>query len=214
MQICVKIYFMSLPQYFSELSREKLSVDPEVNRLSAESLIELLGHSDLTDNIKSGNVTLAMIRPSLETSVTNEGSDTELANEIEENIVGLGMMAKFAICFDEKAINSFYEGDPKAIQLQQKPIRLQESETRWDEFVHIMTSGPTTVLLLYTPEGDAIQKWREQVGHWNIEANRDPATLRGRFGRDNFNNLIHGSDARDSVLREKEIIRDCLIRQS
>jgi nucleoside diphosphate kinase len=71
-----------------------------------------------------------------------------------------------------------------------------------------MTDGDTTAILLYSPEGDAVQLWRQQLGHWDINNRRDPSTQRGAFGVDNYNNLAHGSDAVTSVQRDLSIISE------
>lgn len=203
---------MEAPKYIPELSRQNMG-EQAIDRAHGEELVEFLNDQDLLDEIRDGNVTLAMIRPDIESSTTITGQDTEIANEIEKHITDVGLLAKFSIHFDKKAINEFYSGGPKEIQLEQPPLRRHEEESRWDEFVSIMTAGPTTILLLHTSNSDAIQQWRKQVGHWNIEVNRDPNTIRGKFGVDNYNNLVHGSDAPESVEREVDIIKNCIKRQ-
>ncbi|MCA9332860.1 hypothetical protein KDA00_03220 [Candidatus Saccharibacteria bacterium] len=198
---------MSYPFYSPEYDRAKA----EVPTVYSSDVFDALGSSELQDNIESGNVTLAMIRPNLVGSTTIDGFDEEVAFGIEAEIQNLGVMAKFSIVFDEEAITRFYSGGPMEAQLE-KPAERQDYNNRWEEFSELMTSGPTTVLLLYSDRGDAIDAWRAQVGHWNIKENRDPATIRGRFGVDNYNNLIHGSDSIESVQREIQIIRERLLR--
>lgn len=202
---------MKTPKYSPELSRQNVS-ERSLDRDHGSEFINLLSDQDLLSEIRNGNVTLAMIRPELDSSTAIHGNDIAIAEEIETYIADLGILAKFSLTFDEEAVNEFYSGGPKEVQLEQPPMR-RNTETRWNEFVAIMTSGPTTILLLHTPEGNAIQEWRRQVGHWNIEANRDPATIRGKFGLDNYNNLVHGSDAPESVEREVGIIKECISRQ-
>lgn len=203
---------METPKYIPELSRQNMD-EAIIDRIHGKELIDFLSNQELLSEIHNGNVTLAMIRPELESSTAINGKDAEIAEEIETHISDVGILAKFSITFDNEAVNEFYSGGPKEVQLEQSPLRRQDKETRWDEFVSIMTAGPTTILLLHTPENDAIQQWRKQVGHWNIEVNRDPNTIRGKFGKDNYNNLVHGSDAPESVEREIGIIKNCIERQ-
>lgn len=111
--------------------------------------------------------------------------------------------------------DDFYQGSPKERQLVAEPY-YQDSpfRNRWEEFIALMTSGPTSVLLLHSDDGKAIQNWRDQVGHWNIEKTVQPQTIRGQYGRDNFNNLIHGSDSQEAVKREFSIIAAQLRRMA
>lgn len=198
------------PYYSPETSRAHIGLrQPEAIALS--TLVDLLQDQDLLEEIGRGNITLAMIRPGLETAATIEGGDNEIAEVIEEQIVDLGTVAKFAVTFDQEAIDVFYQG-PKQGMLTKEPRSDNGYANQWEEFAEVMTSGPTTVLLLHTPNGDAVEEWRRQVGHWNIEDRRDPNTIRGRFGINNYNNLIHGSDAPESVLREVGIIAECINR--
>ena len=78
--------------------------------------------------------------------------------------------------------------------------------------VAMMKSGPTTVLLLHSGDGQAIQHWRKLVGHWDIVDTNQPETIRGKYGKDNYNNLIHGSDSPDSVKNELGLITQQLAK--
>lgn len=187
-----------------------------VGQFNAENIAivsELLASEKVLDLAISGCLTLAMIRPSLD-GRTNlaEGGDVDAAETIEASISELGVLAKFAVSFDDQSVEKFYEGQPRDAQLGQPPQKEMFFKSRWDEFKYIMTSGPTTILLLHSPNGDAIGLWRNQVGHWNIEDRRDPSTIRGRYGIDNYNNLIHGSDSPESVVNELSILCELLDR--
>lgn len=193
--------------YFSP-EHDRTTLTHFENELQSQEIIDLLRGDALLQQVTDGNVTLAIIRPELEGSTNIEGQDIELAEKIERSIVRLGVMAKFSVRFDAEAVDEFYD-ETKESQLGKNSER-NGSSNRWEEFSGIMTAGPSTVLLLYSPNGDAIDLWRSQVGHWDIVNRADPDTIRGRFGVDNYNNLVHGSDGIDSVFRELDIIARCL----
>ena len=197
-----------LPFYTPELDRAV----PSPEQAAILSVIDLLRDPRLADEITAGNVTLAMIRPQVGPDANQRGvPDLEAADEIEEMIMGLGVMAKFSFTFSAHAAETFYAGGPQSSMLNEPARNPLQYDTRWPEFVDFMSSGPTTVLLLHSPKGDAIPRWRAHLGHWNIDEVRDPATIRGRFGVNKYNNLVHGSDASEAVIREIGIITDCLV---
>lgn len=203
---------MHVPYYSPEASRDQLAAESVIPQEIYKEIVGLLEDPRLLDEVRTGNITVAMIRPELTESSNLTGSDTEIADQVEEHIA-LAMIAKFAVVFDNDAVDEFYAGQPMDLQLTKQPMRKTDFPTRWHEFRAAMTNGPTTILLLHTTQGNAIDEWRQQVGHWNIETNRDPATIRGRFGIDNYNNLVHGSDSSASVERELDIIKRCIERQ-
>lgn len=84
--------------------------------------------------------------------------------------------------------------------------------SRWHEFQHLMTSGDSTIFLLESEKPDAVARWRAQLGSWDIEDSRYPATIRGESGTHNHNNLFHGSDSNRSVVSEIDIIKRCILR--
>lgn len=202
---------MHHPFYSPALGRENLVPSSE-SEVARQAVIELLGSGKLAEEVAMGNITLAMIRPSLEGACLDDWADSEAVDLIEENIQGLGMKTKFSATFDREAVELFYAGGPKEIQTNLPPERFGHYDNRWEEFVALMLSGPTTMYLLHSPNGDAVSTWRQQVGHFDILAKRNPSTLRGRFGKDNYNNLIHGSDSHESVLREIGIVISLLAR--
>lgn len=173
---------------------------------------DFLGSQSVRRDIAAGNLSLAMVRPYLRGSVLAQGSEEELSSIVESEIVGLGIQAKTRVVFDASSVESFYSELRDGPQTTIRPSKIFTLKNRWEEFVHIMTSGPTTVLLLHSPDGDAIEKWRAQIGHWNVESQRDRNTLRGKYAVSNFNNLVHGSDSPEAILRELEIIRRAIGR--
>ena len=196
------------PYFSPDLARESVA---DTEKLNYDELVMLLQHDDLENQIYQGNITLAMVRPNVGPTANIFGlSDMDCAEKIEEMIEGLGVLAKFSVIFSEEIVEEFYDGEPKEVMLRAEPENPDEYDNRWPEFVKFMASGPTTIILLHSPNGDAIPQWRKHLGHWNIEKYRDEATIRGKLAVNVFNNLVHGSDAPESVLRELAIIRKCL----
>lgn len=196
-----------LPFYRNDLDRT--SDDRSAESLS--QVLDTISDPRLEEEILEGNITLAMVRPNVGPEANTLGlSDIEAAERIEEMIEGLGVLAKFSFNFTTEAVEEFYGGGPRESMSKESPIDSTRYDNRWPEFVDFMTSGPTTVILLYSPNNDAIPAWRNHLGHWNIDEVRDEATIRGKLGVNKYNNLVHGSDAPESVIRELTIIKSCI----
>jgi len=196
-----------VPFYRADLDRKSTHYLAE----SVAQVIELIDDPTLVKEIQAGNVTLAMIRPKVGPEANNLGlSDEDASNRVEEMIEGLGVMAKFSFHFSREAAEEFYGGGPQESMSKEPPRNPQVYDSRWSEFVDFMMSGPTTALLLYSPDSDAIPRWRAHLGHWNIDEIRDLSTIRGKLGVNKYNNLVHGSDATEAVTRELGILRECL----
>ena len=196
------------PFYSPELSRAQSSFSPEDKELAAHFLTLIESDNELID---SGNVTFAMIRPAVGPDANLLGlDDGNAADAIEEMITELGVMGKFSFTFTKEAIAELYDGDPRENMLKQTPVNPDVYDSRWPEFIDFMSSSPTTALILFSESGDAIEKWRNHLGHWNVDVNRDPSTIRGRLAVDKYNNLVHGSDSPAAVRREIGIIKSIL----
>ncbi len=197
------------PFYSPELSRSQDVYSQEDKELAIHFLTAIEEDQGL---IESGNVTFAMIRPSVGPDANLLGlGDAEAADTIEEMISELGVMGKFSFTFNQSAIAELYAGDPQENMLKQTPVNPDKYSSRWPEFIDFMSSGPTTALILFSANGDAIEKWRSHLGHWNVDVNRDSSTIRGRLAVDKYNNLVHGSDSPAAVRREIGIIKSILL---
>lgn len=198
---------MISPLYNPELDR---SISQPVASEFAP-VLALLDSPELHEEITKGNVTLAMIRPHVGPEANLLGlPDLEATDHIEESIGGLAVITKFSFTFTHDAVDVFYGGGPQASMEKEKPIDPAAYQSRWLEFRDFMASAPTTALLLYSPDGDAISRWRSHLGHWNIDEIRDPSTIRGAFGVNKYNNLVHGSDEPAAVLNELSIIKQSI----
>lgn len=203
---------MNIPYYNPELTRESALVSPHLEHLA--DVAAVLKEENLRSMAERGELTFGMIRPNLEDAVIGADgkTDQELADEIESKIQNLAIVVKFSVVIDNEAINEFYDGPPKYESMLPKPAINPRFPNRWEEFAHAMTSAPTTVLLMQA-ENNAVEAWRDQLGHWNIEAYRNPETIRGRYAKDNNNNLVHGSDSPESVIRETAILSGMIDRR-
>lgn len=177
-----------------------------------ETIVDRLDDDALRVRIEMGRVTLAMIRPYVRESVNFDAeSEVDARNTLESRIARLGINMKFSVRLDEEAVTEFYT-DVVDRQLKKPPEVTLSMPSRWHEFQSLMTDSESTILLLESQNTDAVQTWRSQLGSWDIERSRDPSTLRGKFGIHNHNNLFHGSDSAESVAKEIDIIKRCILR--
>jgi nucleoside diphosphate kinase len=191
------------PFYEPDLHRNNV----HATERSVELVEELLQDPGLREQIITGNVTFAMIRPNVGPDANILGlSDQGCADQIEMMIHDLGFLAKFSFQFTPEAAEEFYQGAPKMSMTQETARDPSQYESRWQEFINFMTSGSVTAILLHSPDGKAIEKWRAHLGHWNIDDVRDMDTIRGKLGVNKYNNLVHGSDSPEAVLRELNIV--------
>lgn len=198
-----------LPYYNSDIDRENAE---RAQSEAASSALEVLNDPYVHELASEGKLSVAIIRPQVGPDANLQGyDDLTAADKIEEQIQNLGVVAKFSFYFDEDIIETFYEGPSKESMRTTPPQQDPSFPNKWEEFKNLMISGPSTVLLLHSPD-DAITEWRSHLGHWNIEKTRDPSTIRGRMGVNNFNNLVHGSDAPESVIRELGLISESIQR--
>jgi nucleoside diphosphate kinase len=194
--------------------REKINFirnDDSYQAEGTQQLINRLQGESIHEKIHSNHMTLAMIRPSTEFSVNFTNKHAAAEDILEEHIESLGIHTKLSLALDEEAVTDFY-ADTISRQMDKPPELNFIMQSRWHEFQQLMTSGPSVVMLLESHDQNAVDTWRAQLGHWNIEASRDPSTLRGKFGVHNHNNLFHGSDSPEAALHELHIIIGCLKR--
>lgn len=159
--------------------------------------------------IDQGQITVAMVRPQANESKLGGTDGSAAQHVIDEIKTHQDVVFEFSCVFSREMCEHFYAGLPMETQQSIPGIRTP-SITRWEEFVQLMTSGPSTVLTLYSQDGTAVQRWREQVGALK-NSDSDPSTIRGKFGLpDDYNNLVHGSDSIESVRREIQFFRDYL----
>lgn len=191
-----------------------------------EGMVDILRSSEFSQLIQEGKVTLAAIRPRLESSVLPDAApgvifdDSRLADFLFSQIKSpLEVICHFSIMMSPELIEEFYSGGPKQ-NMEKSPPEYPDRygnrpTNRWGEWLEYMTSGPTTFIILYTCDGNAVSCWREQMGNRRqVEILREtqPESLRARFAVDSDKNLFHGSSSEEEVLREIKIISGYLER--
>lgn len=182
-----------------------------------------LGSKKFKAEIEKGNLALVLIRPHAENNIAGI-SDEEMVTETIQKFEAAGLKTVFvgATIFKSEDVEKL-AGHTKARQSEILPSRYTgfgQVYNRWEEFVDLMTSGAVTFVYFYSPDGNAIEKSRATIGHWDLNQNTTLATLRGEFGlrdkesgrSDNYSNLVHGSDQPIHVLDESQIITRTISR--
>jgi nucleoside diphosphate kinase len=194
------------------------------NERLAEAQIDLPQH--VTKLVRSGSLTLAMIKPRANTYDTEGLSDWQVASRIIDAITSpttyrsvdgqdnatlpLKSLGALSIVPSRRFVDEFYDGEPKQQQMDVPPARFHGFANRWEEYLDLMTTGPATLVTLYDPDGNAVDKARSIQGHWNPKKNDNPFSIRARFAGgwsgnvkgDTYNSVTHTSDSPDSALRE------------
>lgn len=73
----------------------------------------------------------------------------------------------------------------------------------FENLIEFITSGPIVAMIVEGP--DAIHLARVLMGATNPKESQ-PGTLRGDFGHDYTQNIVHGSDSAESVKREAPVL--------
>jgi nucleoside diphosphate kinase len=189
-------------------------VSQEYQKQLCIKLAELLTSEEMFALADKGEITFSMLRPGADRNI-QQISDAEVESYVKNLVQNqLKVITSFSIIFTPELVEEFYGGAPKDVQIALPPELHDNFENRWEEFKDLMTSGPASVILLHDAAGQAVSKWRNLVGHWDVVNRRDPKTLRGQLAVDNYNNLLHGSDSAESVKRELRLIAKYLLEES
>jgi nucleoside-diphosphate kinase len=119
---------------------------------------------------------------------------------LKPDAVQRGLVGRILARFEAKGLKL---AGMKLRQFQQALLREHYAPHRQRPFfpalVEYMTSGPVVALVL---EGkNAIEVTRKLMGATNA-AEAAPGTIRGDWGLSLSNNLVHGSDSKESAARE------------
>ncbi len=225
------------PQAFSTRAASKETFEKlekqEIESLETEYLekvINVLSHPATKTLARRGEITLGMIKPNayegknlgIDQEKPTPVKDDAAANRIRREIIredengSMGeIIFELSMHLKPQDIDEFYP------QLREQ---LGDNYARYQDF---MTSGPVTIFLLRHLERekedpktlgikrlktDAVNFWRNRMGATRPErANK--GTIRKRFARSINNNLVHGSDSKESVIREIAVVANILKRR-
>ena len=183
-----------------------------VGREWVRGIVRTLGSDELKMLVGEGRITLAMIKPQTRENLQGVSEFNAFLHILHEIRSPLKPIFEVSIWFSPDDVEEFYAGQPKESQLKDSAIH-GNFPNRWEEFKNYMTSGPSTFLLLHSDPGGASQKWRKQVGSWDVVGlPRDTETIRGKWAKDNYTSIVHGSDNPSAILREIEFLRNHLAR--
>ncbi|MHB8243751.1 MAG: nucleoside-diphosphate kinase [Acidimicrobiales bacterium] len=129
------------------------------------------------------NRTLVIVKP----DAVERGLIGEIVGRLERK--GLRVVAAELRTIDEHTAARHYQ------EHASKPF--------FGDLVAFITRGPSLVMVVEGPEG-TWQIVRTLMGPTN-PAGAPPGTIRGDFGTEMTENLVHGSDGPDSATREIEI---------
>jgi len=163
---------------------------------------EILSDPELTNLIDSGCVTFAMIKPQVGGVEDLPDNDDEAAERIKNEIGRRRIMLDIPVIFTREDVEEFYGHVKEALGEEKKHI--------WDSMVEYSTSAPMTALLLFFPEGNAVNNWRQIMGPtWPEKAKAEaPDSIRAKYSQEPPRNIVHGSDSIENVKKELGIIRN------
>lgn len=206
---------------------------PSVSELEVQYLsnaCRILTHPALLTLARRGEITVGLIKPhadeariaELSNKNTQPVRDDKAADIIRREIERIriepdGSRTKGEILLDinmqfaPEQVEEFYPG--------MKDREGEDWPKVWQRIVRHMSGGPATFLLIrhlvkdkngeWIPKEDAVNWWRKRIGATN-PAHAANGTIRRRFAREIGNNIVHGSDSKESAGREAAAIGEIL----
>jgi len=172
-----------------ELEREKLAL-----------IVEVLKHPEFARLVEEGHLTFGMVKPRREEAVRTPGSDEENTERLIAAIKPpLQVLIRQDFFWPREIMENFYDH-----------LRPLAGGTVFERVVRDMSSRAVTALILFNPEGNAIQEWREQIGPTGADPHEPGETLRHRFGAGIENNGTHGSDSVENVKQDFTFLKEVL----
>ncbi len=177
----------------------------------------ILLSEEMTSLINDGHVTIGMIKPRLDlymdTASVSFKDDANLTAFLEDQITTLEPVFSVSLQMTPDMVEEFYgRKQPDGSKSPKENMQSHTStsgKTVWEEFNDLMASGPVTFIVLYDRDGQAIPKWRQEIGtKFDVDYLREnePNSLRARFALKNKNNIWHGSDGTKSALIELDFV--------
>jgi len=167
---------------------------------------QLLKNPKLQELIEAEKITVALIKPQVHKG-KSESSDSTIASKIirEEILPPLRVLFALPTHMTPSDVKYFYASIYD--MLSAKPdAETNGKTTAWARFEKYMTSGATTMVLLYSEQGGAVDEWRRQLGPTMPDKDTTGQTIRGRYGWDIRGNVGHGSNE-DTPEKKVEAIK-------
>lgn len=173
-----------------------------------EATVSELNNPDLDSLIKHGRGTLGLIKCRVSDGVSLPPNDDRAARVIldEIHLDRLALALPWKLTREEA--EAFY--DPIKEKYEHREQKSDYGDTVWDGVINHAISGAVTLLLI-TGDG-AVPYWRERMGA--TRPSESPrGSIRATYAKDTMlpNNLVHGSESPDEVLRELTVVRSSLI---
>lgn len=170
-------------------------------------LKELLGSEEMNDLIEAGHITIGMIKPRLDQHIdlskveVDFPNDTKIVNDVMSMINSpLEVLATVSMRMSPEMVEEFYVSSKPNMQREES-----DGRTTWQHFHELMASGPVTFMVIGSPEGNAIELWRQKIGRsWDVTRSQ-PGQFRNLM-KSNANNGFHGSDKIQAVKDELNFI--------
>lgn len=182
---------------FLEQSPEDQKEIAELEKEKIELIIKVLSHPGLKTLAEEGKITFGMIKPHIEDG-NNLPSDQDDAAEIIASEIGDDhIIFNQPFFMTPDVVEAFYP------HVKESLTSHGDTES-WNNFETFMSTAPINLLLLYFPEGDAVTSWRNLMGPTMPDRARSeaPDSIRGRHATELPNNIVHGSDSSESVIKE------------
>ncbi|MFA6005966.1 MAG: nucleoside-diphosphate kinase [Patescibacteria group bacterium] len=181
----------------------------DIETLRLLRMVRMLKDPAIREEVASGRITIAAIKPWANRTKVGDLDDSELVTNTDvaaeyylvnrEIKLPLQVIARVSFNLSREDLMEFYPNVYKAL-IEKASLAFPGKQTRWDDFVDYMTSGPVTFLVLHDGVG-AVEEWRRQLGATDPKA-AHPESLRGRFGASIGANVGHGSSDVESVVAE------------
>ncbi len=213
-----------------EAVKESRSSVSELEIQYLNNACRILTHPALQTIARRGEITVGLIKPH-----ANEGKnfrlnkkrpaplrDNQAANIIRREIEQVyiepdgsetrgEILLDINMQFNPEQIEEFYPG------MKDRPG--EDWPKVWQRIVKHMSGGPVTFLLIrhlvkdrngeWIAQKDAVNWWRRRIGATN-PSHAASGTIRRRFARTIGNNIVHGSDSKESAGREAAAIGEFL----
>lgn len=187
-------------------------------------IVAALSSPELELLVDRGNLTFGMIRPKANESsirtvqLSDEEQDENVANLIISDAVSdseLEVAFAMPLVLSDELVEAIYEGRPKENMLKTDAEKYRDKfGNRWEEWLDLMTCGSSTVILFYAahPHKDlgAVELWRRKLGNNRNVFENSEGTIRKKYALSDYNNLGHGSDSKEAVKRELNLVVEYL----